>query len=176
MPGVIGGSRHYVGPGLGADTGWRCVRCGAVNAGPLSQGCQLCGSGAPGTHEEPEPTPRPVVAQPPLPNQRQGDVGDYWADQHPTATIAEAYRAGYLDGVRAAKAAMRAQTMQAPPVTADVEALAPQGKPARTIVAALARFRDQVLVEQPEEVASGEWCSPEEVTVLIDSIRKTYEV
>lgn len=41
---------------------------------------------------------------------------------------------------------------------------------ARTILAALRLFRDQVLVEATEEIASGEWCTVEEVDQLIQQL------
>lgn len=163
----VGGSRHYGGPGLG-DGVWRCPACGSDNTGPLAQGCQLCGSGKPGRRAVVEDANVPPPPPDPL---RQGDHADYWAELHPEVlSIAEAYRQGYLDGVREAQA----KTMRAAPVTADVAALAPEAKPARTIVAALEFFRDQVLSETSEEIASGEWCSVEEVNALITQLKETY--
>jgi len=92
------------------------------------------------------------------------DVAALWATEHPDASLAEAFRAGY-------ELAMR-QTMHAPPVTADTLPFAPEGKVNRTIRAALALFRDQVLREADEEIASGEWCSIEEVGALIEELRE----
>jgi hypothetical protein len=82
-----------------------------------------------------------------------------WADAHPLATIAQAFLAGVQHA--------HEQMMTAPPVTADVVQLAPEGKPRRTIIAALELFKDQVLREAQEEIASGEWCSVEETEKLI---------
>lgn len=42
----------------------------------------------------------------------------------------------------------------------------------RTIVAALAYFRDQVLAHRPEEVATGEWLNATDVDVLIQAIQR----
>jgi hypothetical protein len=155
----VGGSRFYTGGGLGDPGAWKCPACGAENLGPIEQGCQLCGSGKPGRRAEPPPPPPRVSERPPddptydqVRQVQQGDVADYWASQHPEATLAEAYRMGYLDGVRAARQAQ-------PEASGD--------KTRRTIAAALALFRDQVLAGNPEEVSTGEWLSAEEVDRLI---------
>jgi hypothetical protein len=84
----------------------------------------------------------------------QGDLADHWAFEHADVTIAQAYRAGYLDGVREAQA--------------KAAAFSPEGKTNRTVAAALALFRDQILSGDPEEVHTGEWLSAEEVTQLLD--------
>jgi hypothetical protein len=47
----------------------------------------------------------PVLAAMRAPSHDLLDVADFWARSHAGVTIAEAYRAGYLDGVRAARAA-----------------------------------------------------------------------
>jgi hypothetical protein len=88
-----------------------------------------------------------------------------WAAQHPGETLAQAFIAGFLlaQGV----------TMDAPPVTADLTQLAPDGKTARTVIAALQLFRDQVLRDAAEEIASGEWCSVSEVAALIKQLEET---
>src|SRR5262245_43780222 len=162
--GQVGGNRHYIGGGLGNEAGWKCPSCGSENMGPIAQGCQLCGAGKPGARAEAPPAP-PRDAPPAA---RQGDVATYWAAEHPGATVAEAYRAGSLDGTRAARATAQ---QQAPAV-----AFSPETKIARTIVAALEYFADQVLRDAPQEVESGEWCSVEEVRALIQQLTTTGEV
>jgi hypothetical protein len=54
--------------------------------------------------------------------------------------------------------------------------LGPEGKVARTIVAALEYFADQILRAAPPEVESGEWCSIDEVRTLIQQLTTTGEV
>jgi hypothetical protein len=170
----VGGSRHYDGGGLGAEAGWKCPSCGTENQGPLAQGCALCGAGKPGRHigrEAPPPAmpPTPPPEPDPPPTVRQGDVATYWAETHPDVSVEYAYRAGYYEGVRAAREAQR----PAAAPTADGER---QEKIARTIIAALSYFADHVLPQAPHEVASGEWCSVDEVRSLIQSLTTTGEV
>lgn len=155
--GVVGGSRHYQGGGLGTEAGWKCPSCGAENLGPIAQGCALCGAGKPGHRAEPPPTIRPLT---PVDEEQLG-VFDRWVRAHPQATLEEAFTAGYVEGVRASRAALP---------KGDTHPLTPEGKINRTLVAALAWFRDQVLASNPEEVLSGEWCSADEVNALIDQL------
>ena len=160
-------SRHYRGAGLGEAT-WRCPACGGENTGPLERGCALCGSGAPGRRVEPPPPPPRL----PAPEVRQGDVADHWAAANHGVTIAEAYRAGYFEGVRTTLEAQQKALREGPPA---VETFSEEGKIGRTIAAALALFRDQVLSGHPEEVTSGEWCSAAEVDKLIEQLRHNLE-
>jgi hypothetical protein len=139
------------------------------NQAPLGTPCAHCGAGRVG-YKVAAPPPRPTR---PIDPEEQLGVFDRWALAHPGATLEEAFTAGYIEGHRDA---LRRQLAVAPPVTADVPQLAPEGKPARTIVAALAYFRDHVLAEGPEEIATGEWCSQDETTQLIEQITKTYGV
>jgi len=107
------------------------------------------------------------VATPPPARSTVYAAAERWAETHPEATLAEAFAAGYL----MAQGGM----ITAPPVTADVASLAPEGKPRRTIIAALLHFKDQVLADHPEEIESGEWCSPDEVDQLITELTKEIE-
>lgn len=166
-------SRHYDGPTLG-HAPWKCPACGAENSGDVAAGCVSCGSGsqraykaqpsavADDLHLAPPPSPALAAVQ-----HEAADLyraADAWAAAHPDATLAEAFVAGHALAV--------ARTVTAPPVTADVAALAPEGKARRTIVAALELFRDQVLPSATEEIASGEWCSREEVDQLLEQLRE----
>jgi hypothetical protein len=176
--GEVGGTRHYDGGGLGHVAGWACPTCGAENSGPLPQGCTACGAGRPGRHigtpplrppaelleelpEEPDMADPPPAAAPGEP------VGENpytaWRRQNPGATVEDAFTAGYIEGVRAAR---RAQLLQPSPTT-----YSPDGAVNRTLVAALELFREQVLLGEPEEVATGEWLSAHQVTGLIREIR-----
>jgi hypothetical protein len=172
----VGGSRHYQGGGLGQVGIWGCPSCGADNTGPLEQGCSSCGAGKPTrTMSAPtSPTPPPPAAAAPEEGQvRPGDVADVWASDHPeVVSIAEAYRAGYLAGVRAAQAAQQAAraAQQASAAAAASAVPVPDAKAYRTMVAALSLFRDQVLAGHPEEVTSGEWLSAEEATTVISQL------
>lgn len=171
----VGGSRHYNGRGLGEIGMWGCPACGEDNTGPLAEGCVHCGAGRPAAKAEattpPPPAPRVSERAPDDPTYddrlaAQGDVADHWAQRHVNVTIAEAYRAGYLDGVRATRAAQPAT----PPPPADPE-MGGGAALTRTVIAALALFRDQVLVDATEEITSGEWLSVEQVDVLIRRLR-----
>lgn len=164
--GLLGGaSRHYDGPGLG-DGPWACPACGAENSGVIADGCASCGAGrakgykvvaTPPVSEVPLTAPTPT---PPSVTQ----VAQDWVDAHPGVSLAAAFVAGYRCALD--------RTMTAPPVTADTLPLAPEGKAARTIIAALELFRDQVLRNAAEEIASGEWCAIEEVEGLIEQLKK----
>lgn len=150
-------SRHYRGPGLGEVGMWACPSCGAENAGPLAGGCLVCGAGKPGQQvEAPPPPPAPPTSVP-------GDAAGSWWERHPDATLEQAFTAGYIEGMRDA---MRKQAE----VAHQRQALSPEGKLHRTILAALALFRDQVLAADPEEVTSGEWLSAAEVTAFITQL------
>lgn len=94
-------------------------------------------------------------------------LAETWAAQHGEATITDAFLAGYQFAIIQSQA----RTMVAPPVTADLDALAPDGKARRTIIAALEIFKDQVLRDATEEIASGEWCSIEEIEHLITELK-----
>lgn len=165
-------SRHYQGPGLG-ESAWRCPACGVENTGPIGP-CPSCGAGQPGYRPTPPPAPPrvserepddPTYRQPRIepefePRIAQGDVATLWARAHPDATIEEAYRAGMMDAQREfIRAAAKATPKQ--------ETFSPEGRVARTMITALAMFRDQVLVGDPEEVATGEWLSATDATALI---------
>lgn len=163
----VGGTRHYVGGGLGDERGWKCPGCGAVNLGLIAQGCTICGAGAPEHKGEPPPPPPRVserLPDDPTYGQGQGDVADVWAARNPDVSIAEAYRVGYADGVAAAR-----QVPPAPPQSP----VGPDATIARTVVAALELFRDQILAGDPEEVRTGEWLSADQVTAFIQQIIQT---
>jgi hypothetical protein len=109
--------------------------------------------------------PSDVPGPPRPPDQRQGDLATHWAEQHPSASIEEAYRAGYQDAIQAFR---RAESERAA-----VPAFSAATKTTRTMVAALSLFRDQVLIGATEEITSGEWCSVEEVNQLIAHLTAT---
>jgi len=170
--GEVGGTRHYDGPGLGTGP-WNCPACDAVNTGPIHLGCTTCSSGKPGYKVTmpavwpADPEPKQFQERVPASDPIYG-AAERWAQQHPEAALEQAFIAGYqlAQGV----------TLHAPPpVTADVASLAPEGKPRRTIIAALQLFKDQVLAEHPEEIETGEWCSPEEVDQLLVQLTKENE-
>lgn len=164
---------RYTGPETHAQGPWKCPSCGAGNDGPIPQGCTACGAGKPGYHIGNPPPAEVDLALPPLAEERVPAAqflqvaAAQWVDHHPEASPAEAFEAGY----RLARLQVEAHTMQAAPVTADVESLAPEGKPRRTIIAALEIFKDQILSQAPDEIASGEWCSPSEVDALLAQLR-----
>ncbi len=193
--GEVGGPRHYEGAGL--PTGpWKCPACTAENVGDIAEGCAACGSGSakPYKVERKVATPPPAdlhIEARPVPNWlQQADIAaalerspEYarlkadmkagaeaysiagaWAAAHPDASLAEAFIAGMQF--------THQRTLAAPPVTADIPELSPEGKVARTIIAALELFKDQVLREAKEEIASGEFCSIEEVDQVIAQLRE----
>ena len=172
--GLVGGSRHYDGGGLG-EAAWDCPSCGAENTGPLAQGCQVCGAGRPGHRAEAPPPPPKVdvgVAPPELvvpPPAEDESVFTRWLAVHPQATLEEAFLAGYIEGIRATRRAERAAP--AAPAAQPQPPELPSDKVARTMVAALALFRDQILAGDPEEVSTGEWLSADEVTTLITELQ-----
>lgn len=170
---------RYTGPETHAQGPWKCPSCGAGNDGPIPQGCTACGAGKPGYHIGNPPPAEVDLALPPLaeranppqedPNSDKliYDLAEAWSKDREDFGIIEAFVAGF----KAARAQLQAQVMRAAPVTADVETLAPEGKPRRTIIAALEIFKDQILSQAPDEIASGEWCSPSEVDALIAQLR-----
>jgi hypothetical protein len=169
--GVIGGeSRHYTGGGLGHSV-WKCPACGTEQGGAVEDGCPSCGAGRAKPFKAIEVEqitgriePRTVADESPL-----LELAIAWAATAPPDTpLHVAFMAGYLHAQKTA----RAQTMAAPPVTADLRALAPEGKVARTIIAALELFRDQVLRDAADEIASGEWCSLAEIDKVIADLKE----
>lgn len=166
----------YEGAGIGAIGIWKCPSCRVENTGALEQGCASCGAGRPGFHVAPGFLVQAEAAA------RRGEspafhalkrdreqsaelcsVAVQWVAAHADASLADAFIAGY----QLARAQTAAHRMVAPPVTAAVAGLAPEGKARRTIIAALRLFKDQVLADTPEEIESGEWCSVEEAERLI---------
>ena len=175
--GEIGGG-VYTGPKLYPEHApWTCPACKADNSGPLADGCASCGAGSVKARradpvERPKPaTPTPQVVQQLQTDMRTGlDTYAYalqWVAANPEASLADAFLAGYQYA--------NAKTIGAPPVAVDVERLSPEGKVRRTIVAALQYFREQVLPVATEEVASGEWCSVEEIERLIQQFQEQEE-
>lgn len=176
---------HYEGYEAQALAPWKCPACGVENSGPLPLGCTSCGRGKPGVHvgvtappaKMTVPDERPIVAA-----AKNGEIA--WTG-FLSATQHQAFAAWYArqeDDVKDAPRwlvrrvfiagwqAAQGQTLHAArPVTVE---LAPEGKVRRTILAALAYFSDQILREQPEEIATGEWCSVEEVTQLIADLQR----
>jgi hypothetical protein len=183
--GIVGGDRHYTGPGLG-DGPWKCPACNADQSGPIALGCQDCGAGTAQPYKAPAPAgnvgrstdaggtegaravPFALVKGDLDQAMMMYGLAEQWAATHDTASLAEAFVAGYA----LARQQHEARTMSAPPVTADLDRLAPEGKPRRTIVAALDYFKDQILSQRPEEIETGEWCSPEEVDQLIAQLQE----
>jgi hypothetical protein len=188
---------RYEGPEAHTHAPWKCPACGVQNEGPLPQGCTQCGSGKPGFHVGNPPPPlaksSPAFAavkadlqrgMEQLARQEVEDIVDgafrRWfltrygytpstpAEDPASAAALEGFRAGWIAGAQN----QAHRTMAAPPVTADIETLAPEGKPRRTIIAALEIFKDQILSQAPEEIATGEWCSVEEVETLIAQLRQ----
>lgn len=182
---------HYDGPEAHVEAPWKCPACGVQNEGRLALGCVHCGRGKPGVHvgvQQP-PTPPPpatgaasmdakiflttidrgfaiwLVGQPPL-------------DTSHMEIARRAFEAGWKTGAQHQAHTMKdfAVIATAAPATAAVEQLAPEGKPRRTIVAALQLFRDQVLTQAEAEIASGEWCSVEEVDQLIAQLQTEEDV
>jgi len=175
----VGGSRLYDGPGLAQWAPWKCPACAAENSGPIDYGCETCGGGSArprhvGVTPPTPAAPPPVIASPPPPPTQArtpAAAAQAWAMAHPGDTTEAAFLAGYMAAIED----LRGRTMQAPPVTADLPALAPGGKVRRTIIAALELFKDQVLREAQEEIASGEWCSQEEIGDVIRQLRDEEE-
>lgn len=178
--GIVGGSRAYDGPRLGEGP-WRCPACAAQNTGPLDEGCTTCGSGsARGRHVD---DPPPVTKLDDLRLDRsaaftavKGDLqagldvhmaAVAWAAAHEESPLSDAFLAGYQFALQ--------RTMKAPPVSVDTTALAPEGKARRTIIAALELFKDQVLREARDEIASGEWLTIEETEQLLQQLRDEEE-
>lgn len=196
--GLVGGQRQYDGPGLGVGP-WKCPSCGGANTAEMQVGCQHCGSGSAQPRHVGQAPPVAPPADLHLPSARwtgfksaeehaaarvesgafQAVKADMdhgvevytaaatWAATHETVPAAEAFIAGYEFAVQQ----LTARTMLAPPVTADLAELAPDGKARRTIIAALDLFKDQVLRDARDEIASGEWCSLEEVEQLIIDLK-----
>lgn len=176
--GVVGDTdRSYNGPGIGTGP-WTCPSCSVLQGGDPNDGCASCGAGTAKAYKAP-----PAAQTEPAVRRQLVDVVKIpvelfaaWFDQYragdanPTALdkietpLHDAFYAGYL--------AAQQQLLHAPPVTADVASLAPAGKGARTIVAALRLFRDQVLRDAKDEIDSGEWCSLLEVDQLIQQIER----
>lgn len=169
---------RYQGPEAEMHGPWKCPACGANNDGLIPLGCTACGSGKPGYHVDQTPAPAPAMDRSASLNGvveaiNDGDpdpvyqVAYAWHLDHPDHTPIEAFVAGF----KAARAQLLAHTMQAAPVTVDVEQLAPEGKPRRTIIAALEIFKDQILSQAPDEITSGEWLSVPEVDELITTLK-----
>lgn len=162
----------YEGPGLGEFGPWKCPACGSENTGELSAGCVSCGSGSQTARKVETPTAGPsstplVARDVALVDQTHDPqlLASYWSDHHPGAAVVEAFVAGW-------HAALQIKLTTAPPITADVATLAPEGKPRRTIIAALEYFRDQILPQATDEVASGEWCSAEEIDQILTELKR----
>lgn len=182
--GEVGGDRHYSGPEASAVGPWNCPACGVHNEGRVELGCASCGSGKPGYHKgvdqvrsRPKETswigqiePLDVVEQ----FWQQWYTWRKSVDENPAGVqkidriLAEAFRAGWIAGAQ--QRAHRVAPPDPPPGPSrgmPEILLPPEGKERRTLIAALKHFRDQILAEDPQEVAEGEWCSAAETEQLI---------
>lgn len=169
--GAVGGSRHYVGGGLGNESGWSCPSCGAENAGPIAQGCSLCGAGRPGYRAEAPPPPPPAAPPEPEPAAAgEINLAQLWIQRHPDATLEQAFTAGYIAGVKVTRQEVMAHLPEQRPSPMEMSTT-PEDRMNRTIAAALELFRDQVLAGNPEEITTGEWMSVAEVNNLLRSLR-----
>ena len=172
---------RYQGSEARAQHPWNCPACGVQNIGRLALGCVHCGSGKPGYHVG---LPPPAKAAPPISATLSGitplsafeewlaaytldNAGEWIHSQEQVDRLQAAFQAGWIAGAQQ----QAHRTLQAPPVTVDLRTLAPETKAQRTIIAALELFKDQVLISAKEEIASGEWCSVEEVESLIAQLK-----
>ena len=172
----VGGSRHYDGPGLAQWAPWKCPACAAENTGSIDAGCTSCGSGSvKARHVGVQPPPVGDLHLTPAVAAVKKDLevgmavyalGSEWLAAHPQADLLGAFIAGYQLATQHAQA----KTMTAPPVTADLAGFSPDGKVRRTIIAALEFFKDRVLPEAADEIASGEWCAIAEVESVIQDL------
>lgn len=164
---------------------WKCPACGIEQTTPFKFGCPGCGSGKPGYKvttpppsigDHPPADPRPQIGQ-----QQAGTPFSRLLDERFATWLSSQYEPQFraTENEELLKAAFLAgwamcqqHTMKAPPVTVDIQTLNPDTKGLRTIIAALELFRDQVLSQAEEEIASGEWMSVEELETMIGDIRK----
>ena len=102
-------------------------------------------------------------------------VFERWMRGHPNATLEDAFTGGYIAGAQDMRQTLWRQQQAQGEGPRDAQA-DPQAKIARTIIAALGYFADQILRGAPQEVQSGEWCSVEEVHALIHQLTTTGEV
>lgn len=170
----VGGPRHFAGPGLGTIIAWKCPGCGADNSGLLEAGCQLCGSGRPGTHVGQAP---PAAAEGPAIGETHTKVmsfedwyGTYFLGREiPEVWVFNAVRAAFFAGLGMSRI-MGTHSEAAEPKTLPGLVALPfpvEGKVARTLIAALHAFIDTLFMEATDEIDSGEWCSVEEAKALI---------
>ena len=108
----VGGIRHYAGKGLGEIGLWGCPSCGEDNTGPHDARLRPLRRRASGREAVDDPA-RPPRGGSTTRRRRHlrrasGRRRRLLGDRAPRGvSIADAYRAGYLDGVRAARAAQR---------------------------------------------------------------------
>jgi hypothetical protein len=195
--GLVGGTpRQYDGPRLGqASEAWKCPACGAEQVGDPTGGCPLCGAGVAKAYKAVDAAIDAEAGSGGATEVTQAEANEQPTTPAPAAFTSESTHPEFeawwarfgerlsrtLDPFNLAFAAWaaatdraRGRTMAAPPVTADLAQLAPDGKVARTVIAALTLFRDQVLRDAAEEIASGEWCAIAEVDQLINQLEETH--
>lgn len=163
----------YDGPEAHVLAPWKCPACGVEQVGRVELGCPSCGSGKPGVHVGVQQAARVAQGRPlQISSGLEGNsivrLAKQWLLDTTDATAIDGFLAGYEAGLLEGRRALLAQ---APPVTADLTRLSPEGKTYRTIIAALEMFVDGVLRGNPEEILSGEWCSIEEAKALIEQLR-----
>ena len=193
------GPRHYTGPEVAAPALWHCPACGQENQSPLNAGCPACGSGQPGRHVGVDVIVTPemrraieegmsgraesarslnvVDVRLPIANTDISTAFAVWWQQQPEVVRSDAvltdhlYRA-FTAGWQARRGTERVAMPESPSSTT-VAPLMAQTDTAqtRTIIAALTFFRDQVLKDAQEEIASGEWLSLAEVDALIQALK-----
>lgn len=172
--GAVGGARHYDGEGLGTVVSYICPACGTVQSGAIGDGCGACGAGrAQAYRAQPLPPPPPDVTTGVVPVTPKADlrsIFEAWQQAHPQSLSRyDAFFAGFALG----------QTWEptVPMTTAPVFTEAPMeltvdARTKRTILAALAHYRDAVLPQMEDLIATGELCTDVELQQIIKEIEE----
>ena len=168
-------------------TQWHCPACGQDNISIFEEGCPACGANT-GATKAKHVGADPRVEQPWNPQQRSAQV-EQEPSQAPTGDaesafvefvktlpagldrkiiglLFQAFTAGATWGKSQAVSRVDQLLVAAPTPVAGLTGTKEQ----RTLIAALNFFKEQLLINNPEEVRAGEWCSANEVDQLISQI------
>lgn len=184
----VGGPRGYQGSEANARAPWKCPACAALNEGLLGEGCSSCGSGGGAKHVGIDPIVRKGDRYTPdVPGYRVSFRPPVIVDVQQAFTqwiLGAGAAVGPLDAFTAGWTAReRVPIMAEPDAPVVIEPIAVDAAPSvdppllgtartRTLLAALIVFKEQVLINQPEELISGEWVGLAELDQMIAELRE----
>lgn len=195
----VGGPRQYRGREATAKYPWKCPACGGENiTRALAEGCEHCHAGEGASRHvgvDPPPVKKPTSTVPvrtrtnsTVPSGEIQQAFLDWMQQAgtdvgPFAAFRAGWEASVTYPVTDLSNAARVDDGEPDLTVVSSEATVPVEEPqwnpsgarARTLLAALTFFREQIVAQQPEESTTGEWLNAEGLAQWIAELKGPYE-